>query len=177
MNDRGLREIRVPQLGEGLREARVVELLREPGSTMRRGDPLYVIETDKTTVELEVPFDGMLVEWRVAAGDVVAIDTTIAIIAPAPGENGVGVASTPTERLIPRVRATMLKNAASTPRCSHRLRRRQTNCCLRISMPILRARHRWFPRQSDIVNRRSSAVIARLFSGFVAVQRWSSPEP
>lgn len=99
MNDRGLREIRVPQLGEGLREARVVELLREPGSTLRRGDPLYVIETDKTTVELEVPFDGMLVEWRVAAGDVVAIDSTIAMITPAPSESG--VASTPTERLIP----------------------------------------------------------------------------
>lgn len=101
MTDRGLREIRVPQLGEGLREARVVELLREPGSTLRRGDPLYVIETDKTTVELEVPFDGLLVEWRVAAGDVVAIDTTIAMITPAPGESNVGVASTLTERLIP----------------------------------------------------------------------------
>ena len=101
MNDRGLREIRVPQLGEGLREARIVELLREPGSMLRRGDPLYVIETDKTTVELEVPFDGMLVEWRVAAGDVVPIDTTIALITPAPGETGVGVTVPLMERLIP----------------------------------------------------------------------------
>jgi len=99
--DRGLREIRVPQLGEGLREARVVELLREPGSRLRRGDPLYVIETDKTTVELEVPFDGMLVEWRVAAGDVVAIDSTVATITPSLGDSGAGVASTLTERMIP----------------------------------------------------------------------------
>ena len=101
MSDRGLREIRVPQLGEGLREARIVELLREPGAALRRGDSLYVIETDKTTVELEVPFDGMLVEWRVAAGDVVAIDTTIAMITLAPGETGVGIVMPPIDRLVP----------------------------------------------------------------------------
>ena len=52
-------EIKVPQLGEGLREARIVQLLCAPGAPLHRGDPLYVIETDKTTVELEAPFDGM----------------------------------------------------------------------------------------------------------------------
>ena len=55
MTEIDLREVRVPQLGEGLREARVVELLRRPGAPLKRGDPLYVIETDKTTVEMESP--------------------------------------------------------------------------------------------------------------------------
>ena len=72
MSGHDTREIRVPQLGEGLREARIVELLCAPGAPLRRGDRLYVIETDKTTVELEAPFDGTLLEWRVAVGDVVA---------------------------------------------------------------------------------------------------------
>src|SRR5664279_1155628 len=72
MSEHGAREIRVPQLGEGLREARIVELLRAPGAPLRRGDRLYVIETDKTTVELEAPFDGTLLEWRVAVGDALA---------------------------------------------------------------------------------------------------------
>jgi pyruvate/2-oxoglutarate dehydrogenase complex dihydrolipoamide acyltransferase (E2) component len=81
MSDRGAREIRVPQLGEGLREARIVQLLRTPGTPLRRGDPIYVIETDKTTVELEAPFDGTLLEWHVAVGDVVAIDATVALVA------------------------------------------------------------------------------------------------
>ena len=40
----GAREIKVPQLGEGLREARIVELLCVPGTPLRRGDRLYVIE-------------------------------------------------------------------------------------------------------------------------------------
>lgn len=74
-------EIHVPQLGEGLREVRIVELRRAPGDAIRRGDTLYVIETDKTTVELEAPDDGRLVEWRVAPGDVVPIGATIAITA------------------------------------------------------------------------------------------------
>jgi pyruvate/2-oxoglutarate dehydrogenase complex dihydrolipoamide acyltransferase (E2) component len=104
VSERTGREIRVPQLGEGLREARIVQLLCAPGAPLRRGDPLYVIETDKTTVELEAPFDGTLLEWRVAVGDVVDIDATVALVA------GVGAklaATSPAvERVIPpRTRA------------------------------------------------------------------------
>ena len=75
-------EILVPQLGEGLREVRIVELLRRPGDLLRRGDTLYVVETDKSTVELESPDDGRLLEWRAAPGDVVAIGSPIAVVAP-----------------------------------------------------------------------------------------------
>jgi pyruvate/2-oxoglutarate dehydrogenase complex dihydrolipoamide acyltransferase (E2) component len=100
----GAREIRVPQLGEGLREARIVELLCVPGAPLRRGDPLYVIETDKTTVELEAPFDGTLLEWRVTVGDVVDIDATVALVAAA-GTKAVAP-SRATPRIVPpRTRA------------------------------------------------------------------------
>ena len=100
----GAREIKVPQLGEGLREARIVQLLCTPGTPLRRGDRLYVIETDKTTVELEAPFDGTLLEWHVAAGDVVAIDATVALVATTGTK---AAASAPAEARIvpPRTRA------------------------------------------------------------------------
>jgi pyruvate dehydrogenase E2 component (dihydrolipoamide acetyltransferase) len=104
VSEHGAREIRVPQLGEGLREARIVELLRAPGAPLRRGDSLYVIETDKTTVELEAPFDGTLLEWRVAVDDVVEIDATVALVAPAGTK--VAAASPNAERIVPpRTRA------------------------------------------------------------------------
>ena len=104
MSEHGAREIRVPQLGEGLREARIVELLRTPGAPLRRGDGLYVIETDKTTVELEAPFDGTLLEWRVAVGDIVDIDATVALVATAGSK--VAASSSKTERIVPpRTRA------------------------------------------------------------------------
>ncbi|MFI4925400.1 MAG: biotin/lipoyl-containing protein, partial [Vicinamibacteria bacterium] len=46
-------ELAVPQLGEGLREVRIVEILRRAGDAVARGEPMYVVETDKSTVELE----------------------------------------------------------------------------------------------------------------------------
>lgn len=75
-----MHEIHVPQLGEGLREVRVVELLRRSGDTIRRGDSIYVIETDKTTLEMESPHDGRIMSWRVAPGDVVPIGAAVAVI-------------------------------------------------------------------------------------------------
>jgi pyruvate dehydrogenase E2 component (dihydrolipoamide acetyltransferase) len=74
-------EIRVPQLGEGMREARIVAILCAAGSAVARGTPIYVVETDKSTVELESPAAGTLVEWRVAEDDVVPIDTPVALLA------------------------------------------------------------------------------------------------
>jgi pyruvate dehydrogenase E2 component (dihydrolipoamide acetyltransferase) len=101
MIEADLREVRVPQLGEGLREARVVELLRRPGAPLKRGDPLYVIETDKTTVEMESPIDCTLVRWCAQVGDVVAIDSTVAMVEAAGGAAEPDVMRHPARRLIP----------------------------------------------------------------------------
>ena len=78
-------ELAVPQLGEGLREVRIVEILRRAGDAVTRGEPIYVIETDKSTVELEAPFDGTIERWTVAPGDVVAVGAVVARIAPPGG--------------------------------------------------------------------------------------------
>jgi len=106
MTEDRVRELRLPQLGEGLREARIVGLLQEPGAPFRRGDPIYVIETDKTTIELEAPFDGRLKEWRVSTGDVISIDAVVAtVVTKGIGKDGVSI-SARSERLIPpRTRA------------------------------------------------------------------------
>ena len=74
-------EIRLPQLGEGMREARIVSILCAAGSAVARGTPIYVVETDKSTVELESPAEGTLVEWRVTEDDVIPIDAPVALLA------------------------------------------------------------------------------------------------
>jgi pyruvate/2-oxoglutarate dehydrogenase complex dihydrolipoamide acyltransferase (E2) component len=86
MNERAAREIRVPQLGEGLREVRIVELLKNAGNFVRRGDALYTVETDKTTLELEAPFDGLLTQWLISPGDVIETNGAVALALPAAGE-------------------------------------------------------------------------------------------
>jgi pyruvate/2-oxoglutarate dehydrogenase complex dihydrolipoamide acyltransferase (E2) component len=75
------KELCVPQLGEGLREVRIVELRREVGEQIRRGDALYVVETDKSTVELESPFDGRVMQWLVAPDDIVPINAAVVLLA------------------------------------------------------------------------------------------------
>ena len=69
--------VRIPQLGEGLQEALLVEFLKKPGDTIKRDDPIYVMETDKATTDVESPYDGTLVEWSVEAGSVLAIGDVI----------------------------------------------------------------------------------------------------
>ncbi len=70
--------VRIPQMGEGLQEARLVEFLKQPGQTVRRDEPIYVMETDKAITEVESPFAGTLVSWLVEADSVLPIGTEIA---------------------------------------------------------------------------------------------------
>ena len=69
--------VRIPQLGEGLQEALLVEFLKNPGDTIGRDDPIYVMETDKATTDVESPYDGTLVEWTVEPGSVLEIGAEI----------------------------------------------------------------------------------------------------
>ena len=70
--------VRIPQLGEGLQEALLVDLLKQPGDAIKRDDPIYTMETDKATTDVESPYDGKLVEWLVEPGTVLSIGTEIA---------------------------------------------------------------------------------------------------
>ncbi len=70
--------VRIPQLGEGLQEALLVELLKQPGDEVKRDEPLYVMETDKATTDVESPYSGKLVEWVAQPGSVLEIGTEVA---------------------------------------------------------------------------------------------------
>ncbi len=55
--------LRIPQIGEGLQEARLVAVLKQPGDPVRRDEPIYQMETDKAVMDVESPFEGILVQW------------------------------------------------------------------------------------------------------------------
>ena len=69
--------VRIPQLGEGLQEALLVDFLKQPGDEIKRDDPIYVMETDKATTDVESPYAGKLVEWTVEKGSVLEIGSEI----------------------------------------------------------------------------------------------------
>lgn len=98
-------ELAVPQLGEGLREVRIVEILRRAGDAVARGEPVYVVETDKSTVELEAPFDGTIERWIVAPGDVVAVGAVVARLSVPEGPGAIEASPRAAPSIPPRTRA------------------------------------------------------------------------
>ncbi len=72
--------IAVPQLGWEMTEGILVEWLVEPGATVAVGDPLYALETDKTTNEIPAPVAGVLTNITGVAGETYPCGTVIAEI-------------------------------------------------------------------------------------------------
>ena len=69
--------VRIPQMGEGLQEALLVEFIKQPGDQIKRDEPIYVMETDKATTDVESPYDGTLVEWTAEPGTVLEIGSEV----------------------------------------------------------------------------------------------------
>ncbi len=78
--------LKIPQIGEGLQEARVVALLKKPGDMIRRDEVIYQMETDKAVMDVESPSSGRLVRWLAAADDVLAIGADVLILESDDGE-------------------------------------------------------------------------------------------
>ncbi len=68
----------IPQIGEGLQEARLVAVLKQPGDSIKRDEPIYQMETDKAVMDVESPFEGVLLEWMAPVDTVLAIGAEVA---------------------------------------------------------------------------------------------------
>ncbi|MSM41584.1 MAG: 2-oxoglutarate dehydrogenase complex dihydrolipoyllysine-residue succinyltransferase [Geobacter sp.] len=76
-------EIRIPEVGESVREALVARWLKDNGAAVRKDEPLCELETDKITLELNAEVDGILA-IVVPAGQTVKIGTVIGTVAEQP---------------------------------------------------------------------------------------------
>lgn len=70
--------LRIPMIGEGLQEARLVAVLKEPGEFVKRDEPIYQMETDKAVMDVESPYEGILLEWFAPVDTVLAIGAEVA---------------------------------------------------------------------------------------------------
>lgn len=66
-------EFRLPDLGEGLTEAEVVQWLVRPGDTVTLNQTLAEVETAKAVVELPSPYDGTVASLHAGAGETIAV--------------------------------------------------------------------------------------------------------
>ncbi len=71
---------RLPDVGEGIAEAEIVEYLVQVGDTVKADQPVIRIETDKAVVELPAPVDGKIVEIPHNPGDTVRVGDPLVII-------------------------------------------------------------------------------------------------
>ena len=72
--------VTLPNIGMTMEEATVVRYCVQPGEWFRAGDPLYEIETEKVSNEIEAMHDGVMVAHCVVEGDVVAVGGAVCVI-------------------------------------------------------------------------------------------------
>ena len=74
-----LKEARVPDIG-GSTGVPVIEVLVKVGDTVRKDQGLVTLESDKATMEVPAPFDGIVRELKIKLGDEVAEGALVAMI-------------------------------------------------------------------------------------------------
>ena len=72
-------EVKLPRLGQGMESGTIVRWLKAEGDAVKKREPLYELDTDKVTQEVESDVDGVLLKIVVAEGEV-EVGSTIAMI-------------------------------------------------------------------------------------------------
>ena len=84
-------EVKLPRLGQGMESGTIVKWLKGEGEAVKKREPLYELDTDKVTQEVEAEADGVLLKIVVDSGEV-EVGKTIALIGSegeeVPSENG-----------------------------------------------------------------------------------------
>jgi pyruvate dehydrogenase E2 component (dihydrolipoamide acetyltransferase) len=73
-------DILMPQLGETVAEGKITKWFKAPGDTVKPGDNLFEIETDKTSMEVPAIAAGVLTEIRVPEGDVALVGAIVGVL-------------------------------------------------------------------------------------------------
>jgi pyruvate/2-oxoglutarate dehydrogenase complex dihydrolipoamide acyltransferase (E2) component len=70
----------MPMLGEVMEEGTIGEWFVEVGDSIEKGDDIMAVENDKALIEVDSPFDGVVKEILVAAGETAAVGAVLARI-------------------------------------------------------------------------------------------------
>jgi len=89
--------VTLPRLGQGMETGTIVRWLKSEGENVEKGEPLYELDTEKVTQEVEAEASGVLLKILAGEGEEIEVGKAIAVI----GEQGEdvpeGEAEDPTE--------------------------------------------------------------------------------
>src|SRR6478672_13104778 len=102
-----IKTFNLPDPGEGLVEAEIVEWKVSPGDTVKVNDMVLEIETAKSLVELPIPWAGTVKELLVEVGQTIDVGTPIISI-----DDGLGGDESPATPSIPGEKAAPAEGAA-----------------------------------------------------------------
>jgi pyruvate dehydrogenase E2 component (dihydrolipoamide acetyltransferase) len=78
-------EVLMPRIDPGMQSGKIVEWLRKEGDFVQKGEPILVVEGEKTTFEIEAPDSGVLSKILVEVGTDVQVAQPVAIIGESEG--------------------------------------------------------------------------------------------
>ena len=87
-------EFKLPDIGEGVVEGEIVEWMVAVGDTVKEDDPILSVMTDKATVEIPAPCDGVVASMVGDAGDILPVGG-VCIVFDVDGEGNASEASEP----------------------------------------------------------------------------------
>lgn len=108
-------EIVMPKLGLTMTEGLIVEWRKKEGDPVKKGDILFVLETEKVTYEVEAPEDGALGKILVKEQETVPVGAVVATLLK-PGESAVEVTAAPAAA--PKAEAASPAPPAAAPAAS-----------------------------------------------------------
>jgi dihydrolipoamide dehydrogenase len=104
------KEIRLPDIGD-FKDVPIVEIHVKPGQAVAKEEVILTLESDKATLEVPAPDDGIIEALKVKVGDKVSKGSLLALYA----GDGAAAAPAPAEATAPRAAAPAVPAAAPEP--------------------------------------------------------------
>lgn len=73
-------QVIMPKMGDGMEEGTLLEWLKKEGDKVKSGEPIATIQTDKASLEMEAPGDGVLAGILTKVGDSVPVGKPMAVL-------------------------------------------------------------------------------------------------
>ncbi len=73
-------QVTLPRLGQGMETGSIVRWLKSEGDQVEKGEPLYELDTEKVTQEVEAEASGVLLKILASEGDEIEVGKPIGVI-------------------------------------------------------------------------------------------------